>query len=204
MHFDHEDISFRYVRQPNRTKFALLAFLGISPMSGYDMRRNIDRSISNFWSESYGRIYPMLAQLEAEGLATRTETETEGGRPRNVYKITKAGREALRQWFEEPIVERPPRHELLLRVFFGTQADASLTHEALEQFRERQLARLERYAEIREDIDGLKGRSDSQPFWSATLRFGEIEAQAHLAWAEETLENLGRPTPASQKKGSVP
>ena len=167
------------------------------------MRKDIERSISNFWSESYGRIYPMLAQLEAEGLATRTRTETRGGRPRNVYAITEAGREALQDWFQEPVAQRPPRNELLLRVFFGSQAQPELTREALEQVRDEQLLRIDRYAEIREDVDSLEGRSESQPFWSTTLRFGEIEARAHLAWAEEALETLRAPRKAARKKGTA-
>lgn len=191
------------MRQPNRSKFALLGFLGLSPMSGYDLRKNIERSVSNFWSESYGRIYPMLAQLEEEGLATRTETETEGGRPRNVFQITKEGTQAVSEWFDEPVVQRPPRNELLLRVFFGSQAEPDQILEAVEQFREEQLDRVERYAEIREDIDAMKERSPDRPYWSASLRFGELEARAHLQWADEVLEslNVSRRRKPAPKKG---
>lgn len=179
-----------FMRKPNRTKFALLGFLAAGPFSGYDMRKKVEQLVSNFWSESYGRIYPMLAQLEVEGLATRTETPSEGGRSRNVYAVTRRGRTALREWFREPIALRPPRHELLLRIFFGYQADSGLAHEAIEQFRYEQWDRVEGYALIREDVDAMKKRSDAQPYWSATLRFGEIEARAHLEWAEEALRTL--------------
>ena len=77
------------MKRRNRTKAALLGFLSWGPMSGYDLRRVIDQSISNFWSESYGRIYPMLAELSKDGLVDCQKTVSDGGRPRNVYKLTK-------------------------------------------------------------------------------------------------------------------
>jgi PadR family transcriptional regulator AphA len=50
------------------TPFAILGLLSIEPMSGYDIRRNLDESLSYFWSESYGQIYPSLKKLEASRL----------------------------------------------------------------------------------------------------------------------------------------
>ena len=83
-------------RQPNRTRQAILGFLTWGPMSGYDIQRVVSGSISNFWQESFGRIYPMLAELERDGLATMREESSPGGRPRKVYSITEDGRAAFR------------------------------------------------------------------------------------------------------------
>jgi DNA-binding PadR family transcriptional regulator len=55
----------------NKTKFAVLGLLAYAPLSGYDIRRIYAQSLGNFWSESYGAIYPILKRLEEEGLATR-------------------------------------------------------------------------------------------------------------------------------------
>ena len=52
-------------------KFALLGILSLCPGSGYDIKKMVESSIGYFWSESYGRIYPLLEQLMKEGLIRR-------------------------------------------------------------------------------------------------------------------------------------
>ncbi len=176
--------------QPNRTKSALLGFLSWGGMSGYDLRNVIEGSISNFWSESYGRIYPMLAQLAKEGLATRTETQTEGGRPRNLYEITPAGRAELDRWLREPTVLRPPRNELLLKLFFGARTDLAVSTRLVEDYRDDLQGELELYAEIRDRLEAVADPPPDRRFWLMTLRSGELEAQAQLQWCEEVLKDL--------------
>jgi PadR family transcriptional regulator AphA len=66
-------------------------------------------------------------RLAAAGLA-EGEKEMTGARPRTVYRITRAGRAALRRWLDEP--PEPPTLEFegMVKVFF---ADAG----SLEQLR---------------------------------------------------------------------
>ena len=44
--------------------------LNLRPMSGYQLRLTIRRTIGNFWQESFGQIYPALRTMVAEGLVT--------------------------------------------------------------------------------------------------------------------------------------
>jgi len=44
-------------------KTVCLGMLTEGEASGYDLKKHFERSVGHFWSESYGRIYPMLAQL---------------------------------------------------------------------------------------------------------------------------------------------
>ena len=53
------------------TPNALLGLLSLGPMSGYDIRQLIPRSIGYFWNESYGQIYPGLKRLAAAGLVEK-------------------------------------------------------------------------------------------------------------------------------------
>ena len=39
-----------------KSKYAILGMLSIEPMSGYDIKKEVEKSISNFWTESYGQI----------------------------------------------------------------------------------------------------------------------------------------------------
>ena len=178
--------------QPNRTKTALLGFLAWGPMSGYDLRQLIDGSIANFWNEGYGRIYPMLAQLADEGLATRAETRSEGGRPRNVYSITEAGRRALDAWLNEPTVPRPLRNERLLKLFFGARAEPEALRASVDTYRAELLGDRERYGEIRERLEAVPSPPRDQRFWLLTLRYGELETDAQLRWCDEVDQELDR------------
>ena len=45
------------------SNYAILGLLAIEPMSGYDIRKFVREVLSNFWNESYGSIYPVLAEL---------------------------------------------------------------------------------------------------------------------------------------------
>ncbi len=177
--------------RPNRTKVALLGFLSWGPMSGYDVRKLIDGSISNFWSESYGRIYPMLAQLVDEGLASVEKTESDGGRPRNIYSLTDAGRSALREWTEDPTApSQLPRDERLLKLFFSAGVPPETTIELIERFVVELKETQEHYAQIRAQLEAAKDAPLDQRYWLMTLRYGETQREAELAWCEEVLAEL--------------
>jgi PadR family transcriptional regulator, regulatory protein AphA len=61
----------------NRTSYAILGLLSQGPKSGYEIKQVVERTISHFWKESYGHLYPTLSRLMDEGLVRR---EAEGGR----------------------------------------------------------------------------------------------------------------------------
>ncbi len=48
----------------NKTKYALLGLLNVCPGSGYDIKKLMEQSTSNFWNESYGQIYPILKDVD--------------------------------------------------------------------------------------------------------------------------------------------
>lgn len=177
-------------RTPNRTRLALLGFLSWGPQSGYQLRKVIDASVSNFWTESYGRIYPMLGQLVDEGLATSTESSTPGGRATKTYAITDAGRTTLARWLAEPPNAPPRRNELLLKLFFAARSDTSRSRAMVEDFRASVLDDLERYAQTRVSLESAADPPTDLKYWLMTLRYGELEAQAHLDWCDEVLTEL--------------
>src|SRR5918999_5504170 len=104
-----------------KSKYAILGMLSIEPMSGYDIKKEVETSISNFWTESYGQIYPVLRKLIGEKLVTKT-VESEAGKPdRHVYALTAQGRKELRRWLREGFAPKIQRNEFLLKLFFGEE-----------------------------------------------------------------------------------
>jgi PadR family transcriptional regulator, regulatory protein AphA len=174
----------------NKSRYALLGLLSICPGSGYDIKKFMEQSTSNFWNESYGQIYPILKQLEEEGLAT-SHTEKQEGKPeRYVYTLTDEGQEELRHWLTEPIEHTVERNELLLKLFFGRQNSVAGNIEHVQQFRALQEQLLRKY----KDIEGyLKANCANNPdlcYSLITVRYGILRCQAVLTWSEETIDIL--------------
>jgi len=177
-------------RRASSGTHVLLGLLTIEPMSGYDLGQVIRSSIGHFWNESFGQIYPNLRKMAAQGLVTR-KTEKQKGKPdRQIYSITPKGHERLRAWLEVEPQPEIPRNELLLKLFFGPQARPESLIAYVERMAESERALLERFARIeREDLPGLD-RYPGMPYWKMAARFGQLELEAHLRWAEETLKEL--------------
>ena len=129
----------------NKTKYAVLGLLAYAPLSGYDIRRIYAQSLGNFWSESYGHIYPILKRLEEEGLATREVVGRAGKPARNVFTITALGREELRRWLAAPSEPQKERVEVLLKLFHGWEVGPAAMIEHVRQTRAEHEALLRRY-----------------------------------------------------------
>src|SRR5258705_9635951 len=89
-------------------------------MSGYDIKRAVDRTIRHFWAASYGQIYPELKRLEEAGWIAGKDADR-GGRSRRVYRITAAGRRELEGWLHGYETRIEMRDESLLRLFFADE-----------------------------------------------------------------------------------
>ena len=163
----------------------VLGLLSLGPRSGYDIKAVVDRSTRFFWAASYGQIYPELRRLEREGLI-EGEDAPRGERGRRVYKLTKAGREALAEWLLGPTVTIELRDESLLRLFF---ADA-LPHEQALLLLEGRMRGHEEYLETLRAIDARPG--EDPPFVDLVLRWGIAFNEWGAQWCEEQLKRLSK------------
>jgi PadR family transcriptional regulator AphA len=169
----------------------VLGMLSLGPRSGYDIKMVVDRSTRFFWAASYGQIYPELRRLESEGLI-EGEDAPHGGRSRRVYRITKAGRGALREWLLDSTVTIEYRDESLLRLFF---ADAMPREEALLLLEGRKKGH-EQYLEVLQAIEQLPGGKDPD-FVDLVLRWGIEFNEWGAQWCEKHLTRLRNETKAA-------
>jgi DNA-binding PadR family transcriptional regulator len=169
---------------------ALLGLLAIEPMSGYDLGVSIRASVGHIWNESYGQIYPNLKKLAAGGFVT-SKTERQKGKPdRRIYSVTKKGLERLTKWLAVPPQPEIARNELLLKLFFGPQTSLQVLIAHVELMAERERPVLLEFSRLEhEEIPQLEQYAGA-PFWKMAARFGQMELEAHLRWAEETLKEL--------------
>lgn len=176
----------------NKTKYAILGLLSMSPMSGYDIKKFSDLSISHFWNENYAHIYPVLKEMEKENLVVK-ETMQSGGRPpKNVYSITEKGKNELDEWLLQPAEDRPPREELLLKFFFSANVPLENLLEKLKAEKEKNQRHIKEYTTIENMLKTDKNikKQKGLPLWLATLSFGKSHCKAVIKWCDETSKSL--------------
>jgi DNA-binding PadR family transcriptional regulator len=177
-----------------QTSTAVLGALSVEPMTGYEIRQVIADVLGHFWHESFGQIYPCLAELQADGHVRSTP----GDRPRSSrYEITDAGRARLGELLREAPAPQPPRNGTLLRVFFGRALPADDLRALLDAEEQATLALLAGYSAIRAGIASEAQYAEHTPYWLATLRAGELGAEAHLRWLDETRATVLPPATIS-------
>jgi len=171
--------------QPTAVTWAVLGLLGIKPMSGYDIKAAVDRTIRHFWAASYGQIYPELKRLEEGGWIAGTDADR-GGRARRVYRITAAGRRRLEGWLHGYETRIEMRDESLLRLFF---ADTLPPGEALGLL----AARREGYRMMLAYLRSLDdGEGADPPFVDLVYRWGLDYCEWGIAWCDRQERRLRR------------
>jgi PadR family transcriptional regulator AphA len=197
-----------------RTHFAILGLLCWKPMSGYDIKKMVEVALAYFWSESYGQIFPVLNRLVDDGMATKRLDPKSGGRRRQVYRITAAGRRAFSEWLHQPTAMPKLRDELKLKFFLTSRSDVGESIRLLEEYAAQQSEHLALLKEsevilkaasggtMHDDLHELQAALNWDPrndagktadellIFILTLRSGILVAEARVAWVKESLPVL--------------
>jgi len=106
--------------QPSPTTYALLGMLDARSLTGYELTHELRRSLRFIWPSSEGNLYREQKRLIDLEWAT-VEREPVGKRNRNRYRITPAGRQAMRDWLSTAPTLLRFEIEGLLRMFYANQ-----------------------------------------------------------------------------------
>jgi DNA-binding PadR family transcriptional regulator len=134
------------------TSYAVLGLLDLfEPATPYQLKQIAQVSIFHFWSIPHTQLYTECGRLAEAGLLD--ERREESGRRRRVYRLSAAGRKALRVWRADPNTDLYElRDPGLLKLFCGADP-ASLAETQLE----RHERRLHSYQELLEQSDMTGG-----------------------------------------------
>jgi DNA-binding PadR family transcriptional regulator len=116
----HSPVKEFPVKPLTMTSYAILGLLAIKPWTTYELAKQMEVSLRNFWPRAERKLYEEPRKLVAHQLAT-VQHETVGKRPRSVYRITPAGRRALRAWLDEPGALASLEFEALIKIFLAEQ-----------------------------------------------------------------------------------
>lgn len=82
--------------------YALLGLLLRGERYGYDLKQAVDQEFAPFWRIDFAQLYRSLAKMRRNGwIQARVESGI-GGPDRKMYRLTAAGRKALKAWLQSP------------------------------------------------------------------------------------------------------
>jgi PadR family transcriptional regulator, regulatory protein AphA len=134
------------------TSYAVLGLLDMfEPATPYQLKQVAQVSIFHFWAIPHTQIYSECARLAEAGLLDEQRETT--GRRRRIYRLSRSGRKALREWRSDPETDLfELRDPGLLKLFCG--ADPAALAEAQLERHER---RLHSYEELRDQTEMSEG-----------------------------------------------
>ncbi|HOM03703.1 MAG TPA: PadR family transcriptional regulator [Acetivibrio sp.] len=176
----------------NKSIYAILGILSLSPSSGYDIKKYSDKVLSGFWNENFGHIYPTLKMMLKDGLIEIVSTEK--NQKKIKYGITEKGRQELEAWLLEETIPQPMRSEFLLKLLFSSSQPKERVINMLKNYRKLHEKNLDKYLEMQKNLeqDNQDISKERACFMKAILRRGIISGEAVIRWCDETIEELQR------------
>ena len=162
------------------TEGVVLGLLAEGQRSGYDLLKRAEGSVGHMWAPAKSQLYAVLPRLVDAGLAKRRSVKQRGRPEKQVYRLTPAGRSAVRSW----LADAPARtwDELLLKVFFARLAPRAALLRHLDDAADNQRGFLAQYEQI----------EPATSSGALTLRYGLDLMPLRLAWIESARTELSR------------
>lgn len=165
-------------------EFVILGFLMYRSLSGYQIKRFMEESTSNFMDASFGSIYPALNRLEKKGLVTIIEEQT-GKKLVKKYSLSEEGKEAFLEWLSIPAEFTPFGYEYLAKVFFYGFIDRDEARTLVEKL----AGSIDKKIEELDEVEKRSGDHMGE-FPLATLNYGRNMYKAQKEWFMGFVEKL--------------
>ncbi len=174
----------------NKSMYAILGILNLSPSTGYDIKKYSDKVLSGFWNENFGHIYPTLKMMLKAGMIEIVFREK--NEKKVLYGITEKGKQELETWLLEETVQQPIRSEFMLKLLFSSSQPRENVIRMLKEYKELHEKNIEKYLGMQKDLEqGIREISKERVcFIKAVLRKGIISGEAVISWCDETIEEL--------------
>ena len=165
----------------------ILGLLSHEDLTGYDIKKQIDGAISFFWKGSFGSIYPALGDMEKQGLVRQKKPDNTGGREKIIYQITGKGKENLKSWLNDEKVTNDLKYETLLKMYFGSVEDRSVTVRNIEIFEEQVKEDLKLLKFYKANLEKVLDQEDHVHYY-LTVLFGIETYEAYLRWCKKAVK----------------
>ncbi|OBI25328.1 PadR family transcriptional regulator [Mycobacterium sp. E1386] len=184
---------------------AVLAALLEGESSGYDLAKEFDASVANFWMATPQQLYRELDRLAEQGLIAARVVHQERRPNKRLFSLTGAGREAIQEFTARPPKPSVIRDELLIKVQAADAGDTRAVRESIVERLQWATAKLQRYERLRARmLDGC----DEEDFLAHAQRIGPYLTllrgiafeEENIRWAERALSAVDRRLSAPARK----
>jgi DNA-binding PadR family transcriptional regulator len=170
----------------------ILTVLAHRSMTGYEIARNFDQTLSWFWRASHQQIYRELARL-GSGRSVSFRVVPQQGKPdKKVYAITRKGRSELKRWIAEPTGQPNPRYDLPVKILASSLVDREALEPEIDRAESLNTSVLAKFRTMRREcIKQPLGKLTpyDQALYLA-LRRGLLLVEAQAEWLKEVQEYL--------------
>lgn len=176
-------------------KHGILGLLNNYGMSGYDLMKSFDSSLSYFWHVRTSQIYLELSKMAKDELIT-SETFMQENRPnKKIFTITEKGKKELKNWMLNFDMKKSfaIKNEFLMLNFFLGEFSKAEALTVLENYKLQCEDELSKLSETANHIEYYKGKIDNKTapiFWELTAKHGEITFKACLEWVSYSIEKI--------------
>ena len=174
-------------------EMVILGLLMSNPQTLYQLNQSFQRSVSLFYSASYGSLkYALSSLLSQEYISVREVTDTARGKKE--YAVTTKGTEALMNWLCEDFSDRKLEVASLSRLFLlGLVEGDEEKKRIIERIISRHTDALEQLKEVRAAVTRIPvppNKSEIRRFKLKTLEYGIASYRSAIDWYESLLREM--------------
>jgi DNA-binding PadR family transcriptional regulator len=186
-------------------ELAILGLLKETPMSGYELQKQLTAKLGAFWRVSFGSLYPCLKRLSSQGAIEVLDPErlpvAPRSRKKHVYQLTERGERLFQELLESTDVHDLEQDRFPLRLAFFRYLNPETR---LDQLERRRGYLQQRLTDLRLSMRTARDRMDA--YTLSLLDHGLEEREREIAWldrliASEREQALDVGTGSSQSPG---
>ena len=172
-------------------KYAILGLLNQKKMTGYDLMKQFESALCEFWSAKHSQIYPELKKLTEEGCVAYRQAASDNGLEKQLYHITEKGRTAFLSWLSSETPAQPtPKDISRLKIFFCSCLPKEERKFMLEEQVYRHTARLKHLQNNQQKFSQVPD-SDSNEFGDYLVLMGAImREEMMIEWLKKSISLL--------------
>jgi DNA-binding PadR family transcriptional regulator len=174
-------------------ELAVLGLLKETPMSGYELKKQLTVKLGAFWRVSYGSLYPCLKRLATDG-ALEVEVAPFTSRKKHVYRLTERGNRLFHELLESADMHDLEQDRFSLRLAFFRYLRPDIR---LDQLERRRGYLQERLADLRTSLRATRERMDA--YTIELMDHGLDEREREIAWLDRLIARERRSSEGAEQ-----
>lgn len=167
--------------------YVILGMVLNDDLTGYDIKKYIEKGIGVFYKASYGSLYPALKKMTEKGYLNMHE-KPQGGRQKNYYRITDTGNKVFMDWLVSPMNVLDGTNTHLAKVYFFDKLPADIRERQLLEHEINNENYLHKLEALEKEYDKLDNK-DCFYYKLSTLYYGISITRETIKWCQH-IRNL--------------